>query len=152
MKIFISYCQDNDGLKVAQIASLIYETDNRNKCWYFDRDKTVGVDLNDDIPDKITGWCDCVLLICTNGTFDSDGQKNEIKWSLDDRISIIPVRVDEAPIPEILPSTLTWDSVNSANIIADICRTIKNTRGYLSRHGTLPKREIPIIDDKGTIL
>lgn len=152
MKIFISYCQEDVGLDLARTAALIYETDNRNECWYFDRDKATGADLNDDIPDKITRWCDCVLLICTNGTFDSDGQKNEIKWSLGGRISIIPVCVDEAPLPEILPRTLIWDSVNSANIIVDICRTIKNTRRYLSRHRTLPKREIPKIDDKGTIL
>lgn len=152
MKVFISYCQDDSGLGLAKTAALIYETDNRNKCWYFDRDKTAGLYLNVNIRPKVTRWCTFVFLICTNGTCNSDGQQNETKWALENRISILPVRIDGAAFPEILPSGLIYDSVNSAHLIEDICRTIKKTRRYLSEHEPLPQKEIPKIDNKGTIL
>ena len=121
MKIFISYCEHNGGKELAKNIASIYEIEKRNKCWYFDRNKTPGLNLTHDIDDVVLEWCNCVVLLCTQGTCGSEGQKHEIELSLENRISLIPIRVDGAKVPDDLPNKMIWLGIKIHTAIQDIC-------------------------------
>lgn len=112
MKVFISYCQSNGGLSLAYTASNIIENTGRNRCWFYDRDKTLGADKYDEIKYQITGWCDVVLFLCTNGSAISVGQRDEIVFIREWRIPVIPIRIDDS----VAPSSLSRDSFNYQDI------------------------------------
>jgi hypothetical protein len=101
MKIFISYC-DNGGLALASAAAIILEQ-HRNKAWYFDRDKSIGMLRPIDISNHIRDWCDKVLFLCTDGTITSVGQEKEIgQWDNTDK-QLIVIQIDGAIVPPDLP-------------------------------------------------
>lgn len=115
MKVFISYCQNNGGLGLAYKASDIIENIGRHRCWLYDRDKTPGVDIYKEIKYQITGWCDVVIFLCTNGSAISVGQRDEIVFIREWRIPVIPIRIDRSQAP----SSLSRDSFNYQDIDKD---------------------------------
>lgn len=114
MKVFISYCQENGGLSLAEKVSEIIERNERNRCWYFNRDKTPGIDMYEDIRQKVTEWCDLVVFLCTNGSADSLGQRDEINHVRNGGIIIIPICIDHSRCPNILSrDTFTYEDIDS---------------------------------------
>ena len=98
MKFFISYC-DSDVLQIASDAASILEA-NGHQAWYFDRDKTPGLMLIQDITIHIRYWCDKILFLCTSGSVSSDGQKPEIGhwYKSGKQLIVIPIDVANVPI------------------------------------------------------
>ncbi len=100
MKIFISYC-DNDGLRFASSAANTLEA-NGHQAWYFDRNKTPGIQRIDDITNHIRYWCNKILFLCTNGSEPSIGQRKEIgQWDNTDK-QLIVIPIDGANIPDVI--------------------------------------------------
>lgn len=100
MKFFISYC-DKGGLTFASNTAIILEA-NGPKAWYFDRDKTPGMQLIDDITNHIRDWCNKIIYICTNGSFNSDGQKKEMgQWYISGK-QLIVIQIDKANVPKTI--------------------------------------------------
>lgn len=115
MKVFISYCQENGGLSLAEKASEIIERNKRNRCWYFARDKTPGIEMYEDIRQKITEWCDLVVFLCTDGSADSLGQRDEINFVRNWRIVTIPIRIDHSRCPNILSrDVFTYEDIDES--------------------------------------
>lgn len=98
MKIFISYC-DTDGSAFASIAAVALE-ENGHKAWYYDRDRTLGVMIHNDITYHIRHWCNKILYICTDGSITSGGQDKEIGlwYKTDKQLIVIPI--ENATVPE----------------------------------------------------
>ena len=100
MKSFISYC-DNDGLAYARDTAQTLE-DRGYTAWYFDRNKTPGVQRIYDITKHIRGWCDIIIYICTTGSNGSIGQWKEIEqWDSTNK-QIIVLRIDNSFVPEAI--------------------------------------------------
>ena len=152
MKVFISYCQQNGGLDLAGQASGIIEANRRNHCWYYDRNKTPGADKYDEIKSQITGWCDCVVFICTTGSSTSLGQRDEIVFVREWRIPVIPIRIDGAQAP----GSLSRDLYNYEDIRQNYfgeefkTRIAQRLREILDRQRTLEKSVIVKVGVDGT--
>ena len=100
MKFFISYC-DNDGLRFASSAAITLEA-NGHQAWYFDRNKTPGIQRIEDITNHIRYWCNKILFLCTDGSALSVGQKKEIgQWDNTDK-QLIVISIDGAIVPDVI--------------------------------------------------
>lgn len=77
MEIFISYCDDTDGLKFARKAKRLFATRGIN-AWVWEDDASYTEYLSTEISQKIVNR-QALLALVTNGTKNSDAQKDE--WS-----------------------------------------------------------------------
>lgn len=98
MKFFISY-SDNDGLSFASCAANALEQ-RGYQVWYYDRDRTLGVMIHNDITYRIRHWCNKILYFCTDSSISSVGQDREIGlwYKTDKQLIVIPI--DNALVPE----------------------------------------------------
>ena len=123
MKFFISYC-DSDGLVYARQTALIVE-DCGHTAWYFDRNKTPGVQRIYDITKHIRGWCNIVIYVCTGGSNGSIGQWKEIgHWDSTNK-QIIVLRIDNSFVPEVI-DTRIYASINGTNFIQEFKAFVNN--------------------------
>jgi hypothetical protein len=142
MKVFISYCQHNGGLSLAYKASSIIENVGRNRCWFYDRDKTPGADRYKEIRYRITEWCEFVLFLCTNGSANSLGQRDEIIFVREWRIPIIPIRIDDSAAPSILSrDSFTYQDIKEENFEQEFPSN-RRLRQILDSQKTLEKNLI----------
>jgi len=104
MRVFISYC-NTDGLTYAAKSASILEN-HGCETWYFDRDKTPGVQRIDDITYHIRHWCELIIFLCSQGSINSRGQKEEIgHWDRTNK-QIIVIPIDEANVPESIDTRI----------------------------------------------
>ena len=142
MKVFISYCQNNGGLHLANLASTSIENIQGNHCWFYDRDKTPGADKYEEIKYRITGWCDVVLFICTDGSHISLGQRDEIIFIGEWRIPVIPIRIGEATAPSSLSrDSFKYQDMNEDNFNEEFeGRIAQQLKKILHSQRTLEKK------------
>ena len=123
MKFFISYC-DNDGLQFASNAASVLEA-NGHKAWYFNRNKTPGIQLIDDITQQIRHWCNKILYICTDGSFSSGGQRREIgQWYMTDK-QLIVIPINSAIVPDQIDPYI-YHRMSSHGFVAELNTFIKD--------------------------
>lgn len=148
MKVFISYCHNNGGLSLAVTASNIIENIGRNRCWFYDRDKTPGADKYEEIKYRITKWCNVVLFLCTNGSAISVGQRDEIVFIREWRIPVIPIRIDNSAAPSSLSrDSFNYQDINKANFAQEFdSRIAQRFRQILSSQKTLEKKIIAKVE------
>ncbi|MBI4596013.1 MAG: toll/interleukin-1 receptor domain-containing protein [Candidatus Tectomicrobia bacterium] len=107
MKIFISYA-NVDGLGYAKKAREIFEK-SRHETWLYENHKTPGAPTWREISTKIINESDAVFYICTPSSSSSYGQGLEAEYALNNRVRIIPVRIDTSEVP---PELTAYNNVN----------------------------------------
>ena len=99
MRLFISYAT-KDGLQYARSARQIIKQAGHN-AWMWDHDKTQGALTWREISTHILN-SDAVLYLCTISSKDSWGQGTESGIALNNRKTVLAIRLDDASVPQEL--------------------------------------------------
>jgi hypothetical protein len=121
LKVFISYAT-GDGLDLAKEAREIFKADGY-ETWLYVHDKTTGAPTWREIATSLID-SDVMFYICTASTINSDGQVREANIALNNRVTPMSIKIDEASVPPELTSE-NWTNWNAQDF-SQSCKALSD--------------------------
>jgi formylglycine-generating enzyme required for sulfatase activity len=161
-QVFISYSNEesdktDSDRKIADMICSALENEGI-RCWIAHRDILAGEDWLDSIVDAVE-QSKMIVLIFSSNTEKSQYVKDEIKLALDNKMRIIPFRIEDFPPKgayKILKLRSQWIDAFTPPLENHVDRLVRDVRTYLEKDKenekeTETKEKLPLKDKPGDV-